>query len=83
MFQHLNIGTGFMRILAQVAAPLTRARNPLEQTKHMAGDMAEIGTIAQLALNVRVHRTHDRNRIGVRAFDTKDFAIDRRQNARF
>lgn len=52
MLQHCNIGAGFMRIFAQVATPLASAGDPLKQPQHMAGNMAQIGALAELALNI-------------------------------
>ena len=46
----------------------------------MAGDMAKVGAVAQLTLNIRIHGTHDRHRIGICIFNTKDLTIDRRQD---
>ena len=44
--------------------------------------MAQIGALAELALNIGVHGSHHRYRIGIRAGDAENFAVDRGQNAR-
>lgn len=76
MLQHRNIGAGFMRIFAQVATPLASAGDPLKQPQHMAGNMAQIGALAELALNIGVHGSHHRYRIGIRAGDAENFTVD-------
>ena len=44
--------------------------------------MAQIGALAELALNIGVHGSHHRYRISIRAGDAENFAVDRGQNAR-
>ena len=71
-----------MRIFAQVATPLAGAWDTLKQSQHMTGDMAQIGALAELALNIRVHGPHDGHRIGIRAGDAENLPVDRSQNTR-
>ncbi len=70
-----------MGIFTQITPPLPRARNTLEQTQHMPGNMTD-ASLAEFTLNVRIHGAHYRHRIGIDIRGTKDLPVYRRQNTR-
>ncbi|GAR59197.1 hypothetical protein NGUA15_00964 [Salmonella enterica] len=71
-----------MGVFAQIATPLPRAGDALEQPQHMASDMPQIRSLAQFTLNIGIHRTNHRNRVGIGGIGAKDLPIHRGQYTR-